>query len=156
MDQKEQAQELILALGRKMGIADLAFGEDGMIVFEIDTAMTLAIGVEPDTDAITLYAPLHGSAGNRGSGLLEQLLVANFLWQATQGATLALDPTTNHVVQQQRLPLAGLSQEVFEQHVESFANTLQAMTLQVSDALQGGETSTLASDAAPPPGSLRV
>ena len=153
MDAKEKSGTLIQTLGRKMGLENLAFGEDGMVVFEVDGSMTLAIGLEADTQAITLYAPLHGSGGQRDSDLLEQLLAANLLWQETQGATLALDRSSNHVVLHQRLPLSEMSQEAFEQHVDTFTNTLQAMTRRIIAPLPSDETTAFA---APPPGALRV
>lgn len=128
MNASARAQELIQSLGRKAGIADLDFDDEGLLVFDIDGSQSLALGFEAEREAISIYAPIRGSDGKRREGLLESLLAANFMWQETQGATLALDKATDHVVLHQRLPLAKLSSEDFEATLETFFSTVQVFS----------------------------
>lgn len=134
-----RAQELIQSLGRKAGIADLDFDDEGLLVFDIDGSQSLALGFEAEREAISLYAPIRGSDGKRREGLLESLLAANFMWQETQGATLALDKATDHIVLHQRLPLAKLTSEDFEASLETFFNTVQAFSQLAVAAPQADE-----------------
>ena len=158
MNVMEHARELIRALGQRMGIADLDFDEEGAVVFEIDTSLRLAMGVEPDTDAITLYSPINGSDGKCHAGMLNDMLAGNYLWQATQGATLAIDKATDLVVLQQRVPLGRMSYEDFEKTLETFVTTLQSF---IQIAAEGNPEADVAASTLPQnadgiPGAIRV
>lgn len=140
----EKAREMIQALGRKMSVDDIDFGSDRTVVLSIDSAMSLAIGFEQEFNTLTLFSPINGSNSCTGNQL-KTMLISNFMWQATQGATLAVDPATDYVVMHLRLPLAQLTQEKFDQHVETFVNVLQKFTRLLAEGTLDGASRTVAS-----------
>lgn len=128
METSVRAQELIHWLGQQMGIVDLSFDDDGLVVLDINDKQTLVLGFEAELGTIFMFSPIQGTDGKRSGGLLERLLAANFIWQETQGATLALDKETDHVVLQQRLTIAAFSNKDFESRLETFVNTVQSFS----------------------------
>lgn len=80
---------LLLGLGQKIGIEGLTFSSSGLCELVFDGNLRTVTAVDRNTlfSAVQLEArplPL-------GSPLVERALRANFMWQATHGATIALD-----------------------------------------------------------------
>lgn len=99
--QREQAVSLIARLGDAVGMS-LALDESGMCMLALDDNTAISIGHDLTSERLVLFAPLDAVVPTERA--LRWLLSANFLWQATGGATLALTPGGDAAILQQALP----------------------------------------------------
>lgn len=128
MDVRAKAAVLIAELATTLGIPELAFDADGTLTLDMDDRFLVTLGVDEAAGALTLIAPILGTEGPKPKAFLEAALIGNFMWQGTQGATLAIDEASGVVVLHRRLPLDGLTLPDLEQAVEAFVNAAEAWT----------------------------
>lgn len=110
--------------GAAIGIADLAFDEDGAAALSFDGLPAVQFQYRPDRDTLWLFADLGEPAA--GPAIYEVLLKGNFFWTSTRGATLGLsDEEPGHVVLAQAVPWAGLDGPALSRAVETFVDTIR-------------------------------
>ena len=126
MTSPEVAEAFLASLGEDLGLEGLAFDEQGRILLAIDgqQLVTLALDAE-DPDALYLFSAIV-PASSETPGLLWRALKANYLWDGTAGATLAVEPETGLLVAHRRLVLPGLTYPDFHQAVRLFAELAAA------------------------------
>jgi hypothetical protein len=151
MDARAKADVLIAELATTLGIPELALDEDGTLALDMDDRFLVTLGLDEPARALVLMAPILGTEGPKPRAFLEEALVGNFMWQATLGATLAIDETSGAMVLHRRLPLDGLAIPDLEQAVEAFVNATEAWSDLAGRHLAGGDGA--APDAGP--GGLR-
>src|SRR5690606_35360792 len=77
-------QALIAELGRTLGMADMAAGEDGYVGLMIDDH-EIHIQHEPEDDEVILFARLPEADPDRRDAIYAMLLAAKVCWQGTGG-----------------------------------------------------------------------
>jgi hypothetical protein len=127
MDARRLVSELLVTLGRDLGLENLTLASDDTLTLRFDERVMALLAVQEQEGTLLLLAPLPvpDAAGMR------QALLANFLWRETAGATLALEPETGQLALQQRLPLQGLDYPTFSAAIEVFVD----MAARQTDAL---------------------
>lgn len=121
MDIPAAAQTLVEGLGRTLGLDGLALDpDDGTLTLELDDSHLVSVGVDRSGEAVTLFAPLTVGPVTEPD-LVRHALEANFLWQRTAGATLAIEPGSGQLVLHLRLALAGLQVPAFAAALAGFA-----------------------------------
>jgi hypothetical protein len=140
-------QDLLAKLGSDIGLAGVAFTEEGYCSLGLEDGRVLHLDVEDDS-LVLMMALGEAPAGAGRLKVLEALLAANAFWIGTQGATLALDPDLRQVLLMRKEPLAVLERqglrEVVEDVIEA-AERLAAVLQPAGEAL----TPTDADDAMP-------
>jgi len=82
-------EQLLLEMGKQLGIEGLSFSGEGLCELVFDGGLrtiTLHRGGQWISAVLLQVEPLQG-----GEAIAELALQANFLWRATNGATLSLD-----------------------------------------------------------------
>lgn len=134
-------QALIAELGRTLGMADMAAGEDGYVGLMIDDH-EIHIQHEPEDDEVILFARLPEADPDRRDAIYAMLLAANVFWQGTGGATLSSDFDTGHVFLADRRGRASLDVELLSTWVEQFANVAAHWRERIEAANDGGPLRT--------------
>ena len=139
MTSADIAEALLASLGEDLGLEDLAFDEQGRILLTIDEQqlVTLALDAE-DPDALYLFSAIV-PVSPETPGLLWRALKANYLWEGTAGATLAVEPEAGVLVAHRRLALPGLTYPDFHQAVRLFAE-LTAVWGEAGNRAAGDDT----------------
>jgi hypothetical protein len=136
---REQADTLIRQLGTAIGMAELALDAGGTCLLALDDDTIVSIGYDVTSERLIMMSPL--DAVEPTAAVLHQLLVANFLWHETAGATWALSPGGEAAVLQSAIPdqidIPGL-QAAFE------AFAVQARNWNLALAAPGATAATAA------------
>jgi hypothetical protein len=119
---RQQAETLLSQLGNSLGIPQLAFDTRNACLLMFDRVTTVNIVFEPNSAALLLMSYL-GPTPN--SGGLKAMLAANYLWRATQGSTLALDPTAQSVALIARFESSQLEYERFRSALTVFVDAAE-------------------------------
>lgn len=110
--------KLLLEFGQFAGLSDLRFDEDSVCILSFDeTAVFLK---SEDDGALTIYSPLAEVPEEKKSGIQSLLLDANFLFQATQGATLCMAGHSSFVTIAIRLKPSFLNLKLLVEAMEEF------------------------------------
>ncbi len=142
-------QALIAELGRTLGMADMAAGEDGYVGLVVD-GHEIHIQHEAEDDEVILFARLPEADPDRREGIYAMLLAANMFWQGTRGATFSADFDTGRVFLADRRAQVALDVESLSDWIERFANVAAYWHTRIEDANDGGPLRTGdMSDAAP-------
>ena len=116
----KQPQRLLDDLARSAGLPELKLDADGRLTLAFDGRIEVTIDSEPEESRLVLSA-LVGELGREPpAALLAELLDANFFWQSTAGATLAVERTSGRVVLVEQLALAGLDASRLEAALNGF------------------------------------
>lgn len=120
--------KLLADFGASAGIPGLAVDDEGYCILKLDEKIVLVMQYEHETESIVLYADLgkYPQAGEHA--VFYDILQANCLWTGTGGATLGVNAGTNSVLMCYRLPARHLDTGIFEQTIESLANTAEFWT----------------------------
>lgn len=118
-----QLKELIHTFGERLGFA-IEIDDTGVYLFDIDH-MQLAIHDLSTIGHVALTGDLGLPPPEAKEGLYRLILEGQYLFQETQGATLALHPETGHFALCRSCPLDVLDGERFFTMVEQFVNTLE-------------------------------
>ncbi|MEO1017081.1 MAG: type III secretion system chaperone [Pseudomonadota bacterium] len=105
---RDDVQKLLADFGRTIGLDSLSLDDTGRLTLRIDDAFTVDIEHDDEEDIILLAAELTRLGAEPERERLLELLRGNLFFDATEGATLALDGTDNLVVLQRTMRLEGL------------------------------------------------
>jgi hypothetical protein len=133
-----RAQQLLNDLGRLSGLGELALDEAGRLTLRFDDSVEVTFEEEAQDGRLVLSALLGEVGAEPSPAVLSELLDANFFWQRTGGATVAVERVSGRVVMTEALRLQGLDVPTFEVAVETFV----AAAVRLSRRLAGdsGET----------------
>ena len=135
--------ELVKSLGAKLGIE--LDGADGAVSIEVDgVPVILQLAGGRDGDILFTHSDLGEVPAERMESLLESALQANFLYQGTGGATVAMNPADRHLHLQRYDWLARLDADRALEALTRFADTVAAWRRIIADCRQ-------AAPSAPPP-----
>jgi len=122
-----QFNELMAEFGKKVGLDNLKPNEDGLC--EIDTSFaTVNVQNVPETGMVLLTGAVRPVGEEPSVELLRSLLEANFAFQKTHGATLAIDPVANVVTLQRFERLADLDCDRFALILTRFLEAMGELT----------------------------
>ncbi|WP_019002218.1 type III secretion system chaperone [Succinimonas amylolytica] len=113
-------EELIKNLGQKLGL-DLEPDETRSCNFSADD-MTITVTFMEEMDILVLVGDLGTPPDFDRERLYKLMLEANYLYSATQGASLALNEADGHVCLNRFFPVQLLDDNSFYSHVERFIN----------------------------------
>ena len=123
MSLREACAELVEALGRRLGIAGLAFdGTTGTCALAFDGRVTVHLAVDERAEGLVMFAVLGEFSPAQRPQLGAALLRGNYMWRVTDGATLSLDPEQDAALLALALPAAGLGGERLESRLTAFVN----------------------------------
>ena len=121
---RSQADALVSELGEQLGIAGLALDESGSCTLAIDDgAVVLSLGHNPGASSIDLMICLDDIDTTRLQ--LRRVLLANFGWLTTAGASFALEPMSGALVLQRRCTAADLGHGGLRAVVESLVGSAE-------------------------------
>ncbi|MEM9099535.1 MAG: type III secretion system chaperone [Pseudomonadota bacterium] len=103
-----EIDELMAKLGAEIGFPDLAFDETGYVAIINEDGTVLNFDHYPDQTAIVVYSTVAELKDETRFDIYEEMLMANFMWKETCGATLSVSPTTEHALLMASLPTEGL------------------------------------------------
>lgn len=127
--------ELVKALGGKLGIE--LDGADGAVGIEVDgVPVILQLAGGRDGDILFSHSDLGEAPAERMESLLESALQANFLYQGTGGATVAMNPADGHLHLQRYDWLARLDADRALEALTRFADTVAAWRRIIADCRQ--------------------
>lgn len=123
MNIREQAQALLAGLGQTLQLS-LVPDADGACGLRIDNGLDLTLRVEPQAAALLLYSKMGELPGVGAEEVLRRLLVANHVWEGSQGATWAVHD--GQVTLARLLPLSGLDADGLERELARFVDVARA------------------------------
>ncbi len=116
-------RELMADFAAKVGLEDFAPNAEGVCQL-IDENTVITIQDCGEIGLILVTAPLAKLPARAAAGLLRRLLAANFLYEKTKGATLALDEKSGTLYLTRYDVLAQLDGEGLKARLENFATVL--------------------------------
>ena len=123
MSAHETCAELLAALGRRLGIAELGFDEKaGTCALAFDGRVTVHLAVDERAVGLVMFAVLGEFSPAQRPDLGAALLRGNYMWRVTEGATLSLDPEQDAALLALALPAAQLTGELLETRLSGFVN----------------------------------
>ncbi len=124
-------RELIADFASKVGLEDFAPNEEG-VCHLIDENTVITIQDCGEIGLILITAPLAKLPARTAAVLLRRLLAANFLYEKTMGATIALDEKSGILYLTRYDALGTLDGEGLKARLESFATVLDQWRSEVS------------------------
>ena len=141
--------ELVKALGEKLGIE--LDGADGAVGIDVDgVPVILQLAGGRDGDILFSHSDLGATPAERMESLLESALQANFLYQGTGGATVAMNPSDGHLHLQRYDWLARLDADRALDALACFADTVAAWRRILADCRQTAPSKPEQPDLEPP------
>lgn len=95
--------------------------EDGVAVIDVD-GITLVFAADEEAGTLIALAEIGESSPNAGERLASAMLMANYLFRATAGATLCQNPETGGYAIEQTLRIADLDPDSFTEKVDTLVN----------------------------------
>ena len=133
-------RELIADFAAKVGLEDFAPNEEGVCQL-IDENMVITIQDCEEIGLILITAPMAKLPVRTASALLRRLLAANFLYEKTLGATIALDEKSGMLYLTRYDALGQLDGEGLKARLESFATVLDQWQREVANKATGKKVS---------------
>ena len=133
-------RELIADFAAKIGLEDFAPNEEGVCQL-IDENMVITIQDCGEIGLILITAPLAKLPVRTASTLLRRLLAANFLYEKTMGATIALDEKSGMLYLTRYDALGQLDGEGLKARLESFATVLDQWRREIANKATGKKAS---------------
>ena len=131
MDIPDACSVLIAELGKDLGLANLAFDDEGKLVLKLGDQRVVMIVVRPEATSFVFYSEICAAAAVN-TKLLKRALEGNFAWSRTAGATLALDPKTGALVLHKELAVASIEFSQFIQSIEQFVEIAEAWSTMIN------------------------
>ena len=125
-------EEIVNGFAEKFGVDGLAPDENGTVRLEID-GMGVEILYDMAERTVFLCAEIGEPPPEGRERFAEVLLGANFLFQGTDGATLAQNPETKAYALVRPLNLAGLDVDVLSERLGSFVNGVERWRQTLTD-----------------------
>lgn len=139
------AVQLLAEFGSQIGVADLAFNEEGACALSFDELPPVNMQYKSALQEIWLYADLGVPAG--GPAIYETLLRGNYFWDSTLGATISLSgDDTPHVILARPVAWRGLDGPRMALVVETFVNTIRDWQELMMETADDDEEGTLPDD----------
>lgn len=115
------------ALGRRMGVAGLAFNAEGVcrMVFDGRHVIDCERCGETGQQQAYLYSVIARQPAEGREALYQRLLAANLFGRETGDAVLALDAVAGEVLLQQKFDAEGLTEDAFATLVERFVDRVE-------------------------------
>lgn len=132
----EPVASALAAFGDAIGIPDLHFDEDGNCSLQIDDAIDVNLGHEPDIDRVMFSASLGEVPLEAREVVYAALLEGNLFWSGTGGATLSVEPESRQAFLHQRMPVAEVSAQSLEAMLDRFVLEVEAWTREIQSAAE--------------------
>lgn len=142
MDSRAIANQLITTLGETLTIPGLklADGTD-TCVLSFDDDLVLNIEYDDSTTRLVFSIYIGEIPPSGAEPLLREILAANFFWQHTGGATLALEKATGGLVLVYALGINEFESTTLEIVIENLLNAAEEWRQKISDpAPEKGDT----------------
>ena len=133
-------RELIADFAAKIGLEDFAPNEEGVCQL-IDENMVITIQDCGEIGLILITAPMAKLPARTAGVLLRRLLAANFLYEKTMGATIALDEKSGMLYLTRYDALGQLDGEGLKARLESFATVLDQWRREIANKATGKKAS---------------
>lgn len=117
---RHHIDELLINLARQLEMDDLRLDDGNHCILKIEDGPDLHLEYFDDEDLVVLAAALEPVAEALRPAAYRMLLKANFMWQGTAGATLALNPDSDAVIVQHKLVAANIGSESFMGVIDGF------------------------------------
>ncbi len=98
MDLEEYVEQFLATLGKKLGLEDLSFNEEGSCLFVLDENKLFIIDLDESTRTLIISVALGMLPEENREEVLYDLLTANYYWMRTGGGTLGVDPENDVVL----------------------------------------------------------
>ncbi len=125
--------QLLHELGSSIELDGLVPDEDGFCSLRFDGNLTLDMGVDEDTEALTISSILGEIPEERLAPVSTKLLEANLCWGGTGGSTLGVDPPTRTVVMAWREPIRNLDGQSFQMRLKGFIESAEYWQKQLTE-----------------------
>ena len=154
--ERAQADILMAELGDRLGVPAMALDADGMALLSIDgDAVVVGVRYDQQSGAIDLRAGLDDMVPSPAR--LGRALSANFSWQLTGGAILALDAATGRLELRRRCSGADLDSGRLNEALEDLVADAVAWSKALRDLPEDGPSALAPADPPKLPfGSLRA
>ncbi|MEM9044408.1 MAG: type III secretion system chaperone [Pseudomonadota bacterium] len=116
---REDIGDLIAKLGAEIGFPDLALDEGGFVAIVNDDTTVLNIDYYEEEQAIVMYATVAELTDETRFDIYEEMLMANFMWKETLGATLCISPTTEHALLMASIETDDLDYQTFSKFYQN-------------------------------------
>lgn len=114
-------QTLISDLSREWGLPDLAMDENDFLCVQTN-GVVINVDYFEDENVLAFYGTVADMPTENREPVLEAMLVGNFGWQETAGATLALDSTEQLALLTVTIPVNGLDLPVLLDCIQMFTD----------------------------------
>ncbi len=135
-----EIEEIIENFGEKFGL-NLELDETRSCNFSVDD-IAVTITILDEVDTVALIGDIGSPPEFDREKLYRLLLEANYLYNATHGATLSLNEDNGHVCLSRYLPAALLDPEKLYLEVETFINVADTWVTVMRDLGLAGSEST--------------
>ncbi|MGI6246422.1 MAG: type III secretion system chaperone [Pseudochelatococcus sp.] len=132
------AEALLSGFGDYIGLPGLSFGERGFIGLLFDDH-ALSILYDGARDAFLLYGPVCAVTPHAGESFFRRLAGEGHLSVFCGDGALTFDEASGRIVWSDRVPLAGLTQERFQEALKSAVDRIEFLKGSLFDILHRGD-----------------
>ena len=121
---------------------------------ELENGPTVTIDFEEETEFVELFSQIGTYPEERELEIFKRIALDNFLWSATEGATLSARPEIQTVYLAYQIPVTALNETDFVHLVEKFVevvNQWQKILSGTASLNEPSSTATEETSSAPPP-----
>ena len=118
---KTQAETLVAELAQEWELPELAMDADDYFCVQPADGVVLNVDYFEAADVFSLYTTVAEIPAQNRLAAFESMLRANFGWEETGGATLALDSTGELALLTAEIPVDGLDLPVMLDRIETFS-----------------------------------
>ena len=121
---------------------------------ELENGPTVTIDFDEETELVELFSPIGTYTPERELEIFKQIALDNFLWNATQGATLSARPEIQTVYLAYQIPVNSLEETAFVLLVEKFVKVVNRWQKILSGTMipeTPNDSSSEKTTTAPPP-----
>lgn len=140
----ETFKSLLSAFGNGIGLPELEPDAEGYVALSFDD-LPVHLQYEAEEDVVVAFCRIGTIDEDRREGILSWLMGANLFWQATRGATIAVEPVEDIVFVQQRIELPRTEPARFEAWLGTFVDVAEHFKGRLAAVNAGAPT-----DATPP------
>lgn len=126
---------LLKDLGTLVNLPELSPDENGFCRLSLDKVI-IDIKADAEEKHLMLFAEIAPFPMECSSDLVKEILGANFLFNGTNGATLALNTENKTITLQQKEALALLDVDNFSEMLNNFATTVENWQALIADFQQ--------------------
>lgn len=138
-------KSLLSAFGNGIGLPELEPDAEGYVALGFDE-LPVHLQYDAEEDAVVAFCRIGTIDEDRREGILAWLMGANLFWQATRGATLAVEPIGDMVFVQQRIELPRTEPARFEAWLGTFVDVAEHWKGRLAAVNAGGPTDATVPD----------